>query len=306
MGTPLQWIEGLTRLSDEHGPCFFSACYGDALSDRATLEVFAKLAQRNKVDLVTNMLVSDTDLAILPRNGNVAMATTFQPHVWSGGLKAFLKRREEIRASGIICGIVSVVGYPPYLKRVPAWKEEALDWGVRLYVIPYGGFYKASDELPAKQYPASYTKAEWDLIKQTDKAHYDMTGRNWGGEDSPFGLPCRVGMADSYIFVKHDGGVSRCYMPIPGTLGNVLNGSPIRFLDAPAPCLWQSCPCCDMWQFLDVPEVLPIVEKREYDAPAEKVETVELNIGGRTESGIRLQGKSGTIRLTREEPLAVG
>jgi len=224
------WINAFGTLARRHGPLYLSACYGEPLSDPECIEVLAWVARENRVDISSNILAPVSALAALPRNGNVAIATSYHPAAWgpppappvNGGegdarIAAFMAKRVEIERAGIRCGIASIVAWPPHLPLIEEFRTRCEAAGVQAEVLPFWGTHEGREYPPA----AERVKA------------------------APGGM-CRTGR--DYAFVGWNGVARRCYMPEARALGNVLRGE-VRLLDEPTPCEASVCPCPDMWRY---------------------------------------------------------
>lgn len=223
----------LTRL---HGPLYLSCCFGDAISDPEFLELISELARYNKVDLVTNAIFPLSFLDVLPRNGNVALATSFQPLYWDYDVDAFIAKRRAIEAAGIRCGTVEICGYPPFLPYLPKWFERFAEEGITASVLPFWGHYEG------RAYPQSYTDEERALVYGRVRDIYEYSEAL---TDIPEGTVCRAGR--DYIYVCWDGEVRRCLWP--PILGHMLRGPYLTLLSAPERCSHQTCPCPDLWRY---------------------------------------------------------
>lgn len=231
------YAEGFARLAKSYGPLYLSVCFGEPLSSAECLRVVAEVAKGNKVDLSSNILAPVPVLDDMPRNGNVAIATSFHPHAWRN-LDDFLAKRRAIEAEGIQCGIASIVATPEHLDRLADWCAELKAENVVPSVLPFWGMYGG------KTYPAGYTEAEWDLLRAcgVGEPGQHLTSRQ--------GQPCRTGK--DYVFVAWDGTIRRCYHPSAEVLGSLIDESDIRLNEGATPCPAAECPCPDLWQFCEV------------------------------------------------------
>jgi len=234
-GDPNLWLDGLTWIGEEYGPMYISLCFGDPLSDKDTIAITSELALGNKVDLVSNIICPLEDLEILPRNGNVAIATSFHPYHWS--LDEFLEKREQIVNSGIRCGCVLIVGYPPKIDQIPIWVEQLDSLGIETRVMPFHGMYKQ------KEYPSSYNEDEKKIVFSEVEKIYKKS--DWL-LNSPKGKKCRVGK--DYLFIDEYGDIHACYMG-QSKIGNVFDKN-IELVDDFI-CSFDVCPCPDMWEYLE-------------------------------------------------------
>jgi len=238
-----EWIEAFAVLAKQHGPLYLTACYGEPTSDRDTMRVLARVAAANKVDICSN-LVDTSLLALLPRNGNVAVATSWHPLAWGGeraassaptgdgGIEAFLARRREVERSGIACGWATVVAWPGWVERIPEWRAALQREIEYVDILPYYGMFEG------REYPTAYTPEEWALM--------GATGGQAGHTTAPTGGLCRTGA--EYLFVSWDGTARRCYMPQARVLGNVLRGN-VELLAGATPCEAPTCACSGLWSY---------------------------------------------------------
>jgi hypothetical protein len=233
-GTAKEWLAGFEGLSAQvGGPLYLSVCYGEPLADPKVVEVAARLAERHKLDLVTNLLAPVSTLGPFPRNGNVALCVSYHPHAWESP-EAFLRKLREVERSGLRCGTVQVVAWPPYLPQLEEWASLFAGEGFAFGVLPFWG------EWEGRAYPDAYPGGteRWQAAPATGRC-----GDRWQGK------PCWAGAR--YVYIGHTGETWRCVMPSPG-LGNLLAGE-VRLATEPEPCPSERCPCPDLWQWQCVP-----------------------------------------------------
>lgn len=227
-----EWVEAFAVLARDHGPLYLTACYGEPTSDRDTMRVLAWVARANRVDICSN-LVDTSLLALLPRNGNVAVATSYHPEHWGvDGVEAFLARRREVIQGGIACGWATVVAWPGWVDRIPEWRAALQREIEYVDILPYYGMYQGLE------YPTAYTPDEWAAI--------GATGGQAGHTTPPTGGLCRTGA--EYLFVSWDGTARRCYMPQARVLGNVLRGD-VALLRGATACEAPTCACSGLWRY---------------------------------------------------------
>ena len=215
-GTAEEWFRGFARLADfGPGPLYLSVCFGEPLADPLVLEVVARLARFTRIDLVTNLVAPMRVLNGIPRNGNVALCTSFHPHAWPS-LEAFIEKRRAVERSGLRCGVAQVVDWPPYRNRIPEWGRQCAEAGIAFGVTPFWG------EFEGRQYPDAPQPSE-----------------RWKGK------LCRAGK--DYCYVTYTGEVRACVMP-SRRLGNLLTGEGVALLKIPAPCESETCSCPDLWR----------------------------------------------------------
>ena len=240
-GTVTQWVNGLRRIGRKWGPAYFNFCFGEPLGSEECIRIIGAVARENRVDLVTNALAEVEALDGWPRNGNIGISTSWHPQAWES-VEAFMARREEYRAAGFFVGTVGVVAWPPYLKKIAQWDEEFTRLGVEdLGVNPFWGEWRGL------RFPESYSPGERDLLRAYSERSYigEIPMRTW---DCPEGLLCSTGR--DYAYIGHGGDVQRCSMVSEPTMGNLLAGD-VQMLPKLAPCTSETCPCPDMWKYID-------------------------------------------------------
>ena len=234
-------LAGFTRLAAERGPLYLSACFGDPMSDAGTRWVLGELALANKVDIVTNARFQLRALDDLPRNGNVAFATSFHWHAWKS-IAEFVARRRAIERLGYTCGTTEICGHPDALPHLEQWRAELVAAGITTSFLPFQGYHGG------KAYPAAYTAAERAMISGAIAANYQYAEATVedGITGHPRGRQCRAGSA--YCYVTWEGTVQRCCTPSE-TLGSVYPAYSVRLLDGAVPCDSETCPCPDLWRY---------------------------------------------------------
>ena len=216
---PQALLAGFRWLSDTVGPLYLSVCYGEPMSDPATVEIVAELAKHNRVDLVSNLIAPLEAWEALAGRPNVAVAASYHPHHWT--VPEFLRHRRRIEALGVRMGVVSVVAYPPDdTAQAADVVQDLRNRGVNAYLLPYWGTYGGM----------TYPRPGVDVAER---------------QCDPRGMLCRTGM--DYIAVDTAGTAYRCYMM--GTpIGSILDRS-VRLATSATPCPHPACPCDDMRQF---------------------------------------------------------
>jgi hypothetical protein len=239
-----QWADALLRLGDRHGPVYYTFCHGEPLGSDECISVLAKVAQRNHIDVVTNLLTPASRLLRLPRNGNLAFATSFHPHAWRS-VDEFMRRRWEYEIGGLRMGTVGIVAYPPHFEKLEGWREQFLERGLTadaFVVIPYHGSYHG------QHYPAAYTASQQSALQAYHQQSYlgelQVPMRTW---ERSQGLPCRTGR--DFVFIEWDGTVHRCTQG-GQPLGNLLQGT-LKLNAGAEPCLHETCPCPDLWKYIE-------------------------------------------------------
>jgi len=235
---PNEWLSALRGLADRFGPIYFAISHGDSMSDIRVVEIAADLAIDNHVDLCSNLFFPIEMLEPLPRNGNIALATSFHPIPWGMSTEPFIRKRMEIEDAGIECGVAMVVGYPPFVERIPAWKEEFAAAGIEMWVNPFRGMHGG------RSYPSSYTEEEAAIVYGEVEAVRGMTTPMMEGVR---GKRCRVGM--DYLMIDQKGDVHHCpYDIIP--VGNIFD-SEFSLREEPTICQQDCCGCADLWRYIE-------------------------------------------------------
>lgn len=227
-------LANLLRRAEEHGPLYISLVYGEPCSDPETIWAIGQLGRRHQVDVVTNLVFDLEDIVEWPRTGNIRLCTSFHPHHWRD-LEEFVAKRQAVIDSGIYCGLVEIVGYPPSIPQIPRWCESLRAQGISPHVMPFNGTYQG------QAYPAAYTPEERALVWGEVESHYGvcLTGTN------PKGTMCAAGR--DYVFIAWDGEVRRCYAWGAPTLGTLQDGFTLQ--DGPEPCFASVCDCPDLWRY---------------------------------------------------------
>jgi MoaA/NifB/PqqE/SkfB family radical SAM enzyme len=209
------------------------------LADIPSIALLGEIARGHRVDVVSNILASLDDLKFLPRNGNLKIATSFHPHKWRD-VEEFIAKRKQIESSGIDCGNTIIVGYPPNLNDILGWISTLKEQGVETVEIApfHGGF-------DGKLYPQDYEEEEWKIVRGSLEEVYDEEELLFR---SPKGKSCWAGC--KYIYIRWDGDIYSCYMSNATRLGNLLERD-VRPWSKPHPCPEDSCPCPDMWKYVE-------------------------------------------------------
>jgi len=244
--SPDEWARALLKLGDEYGPVYYTFCHGEPCASEECIEVMSKVAQRNHIDVVTNLLAPVGRLMRLPRNGNLAFATSFHSHAWKS-VDEFMRRRWEYEISGLRMGTVGVVAYPPYFEKLESWREQFMERGISseaFVVLPFHGVYRG------QAYPAAYSIEQRVALQMYHQQSYlgeaNIPQRTWDGTHQAM---CRAGQ--DFTFITWGGEVHRCTQTTPETLlGNVLDGR-VELQSGARPCPYESCPCPDLWKYIE-------------------------------------------------------
>ena len=243
---PEALLQGWFWLEKKYGPLCVSVAMGEPFADAQVIEIIGHLARRNRVEVSTNLLTPVEDLARLPRNDNVGIATSFHPHAWDD-VDDFIAKRKAVEATGLRVGWASIYGYPPDLPHLEEWQARMRAEGITCLLQPFSGWWQY------KHYPESYTPEEWAIFEHDAQTLYGEHAIDYAHAQGPGkGTPCYTGTR-RYCFVSHSSDIWRCYMGDAEPIGNLCRRK-LRLVEGPTPCPSEACSCPDMWGLVEPSE----------------------------------------------------
>ena len=217
------------RFSSDHGPCHVRACGLEPMLGKRNLRILAWLSRDNSLDISTNLAFALPALKPFRRPENVFFSAGFHP---VAGVSAgdFVAKVRAVEAEGFTVSEVSMVAYPPYLKRIGDWHREFEQAGIDLQVRPCVGPYEG------RQLPQGYTPAEREALAR----HLAPERlRRLNSPHSSRGRLCATGWR--YMVVRADGTVARCPQGEGDWGGFQFYRDRVRLRDHPTVCSFGDC-----------------------------------------------------------------
>jgi hypothetical protein len=235
--TQEELIRAFDYLDECLGPMRVVGVCGEPMSDRTVVEVLAHVAKRNRVDLVTNAIAPLGEWDVFPRNGNVALITSYHWEHWS--IPQFLAKLEALEASGLRSWQVPLVAVPWEFEAVVARMSVLRAAGREVVLRPFCGQWKGEN------YPPTYAPEQQAIILGNNAV--DETPSTVCPQTC--GKLCWAGV--HYLCVSWNGDVHRCYrVDELDPIGNMREPETIVLPTAPAPCEVETCNCAEMWRYI--------------------------------------------------------
>jgi hypothetical protein len=212
---------------------------------KRNLDVLGWLCEEHVLDINTNLAFPLAALRSFRRPEHVFLSASFHPAA-GVAVQDFIAKVSAVEAEGFTVTGASLVGWPPYLRHLSAWRRQFDDAGITFVARPCDGPYEG------RRLPQEYTPAEREILAQ------HLTGealRFQLQSCSAKGTLCATGWR--YLLVEADGTVCRCPQG-QGDIGGLnfyRDWVPLR--DHPTVCGFDGCWCEDLWSYhLSEPEKL--------------------------------------------------
>lgn len=240
-----KWAEVWEDIYQRYGSARIHISGGEPFAYPDIYNLTAKLLKRHSIGFDTNLSLDvDEFLKVVMNPEKVSFSASFHPSLSDS--REFLQKLQRLRDAGSVTGGLNFVAFPPALKYLENFQNEAREAGFEVTVLPYRGEWKG------KEYPKDYTPEErlrlWNEKPQKEKKE-ESSGPSeemlkWYGSDKDGreGLDCRMG--EVYAKIHPDGTAHRCCMTWEnwGCVGNLLDGS-FSLYDGPRPCPYARCAC---------------------------------------------------------------
>jgi hypothetical protein len=231
------WLPGLLNIPGWPHVWLFG--YGEPTVDPGCIEIAKQLLERgDTVGFITNLTNGIEKINGMQCYEKFRLCTSYHPHYWD--IDSFIQEYDKYVESGFNCGVVQIVGYPPYINYLEEWKAKLE--GKYTLILAFDGVYNGKD------YPASYTDKEkeivYGIISSSQNVEIEQVQiRIAGGWKKS--RKCRVGM--DYMFITNAGVGSMCSLT-GYDLGNIRDG--ITPLTELITCNRESCTCYGLWKFI--------------------------------------------------------
>ncbi len=228
---PEDWIACWDRIFERYGSARLHVLGGEPLSYPGSLELFAGLARRHRLEIHSNLsapLDYFRRLARTVQPGRVNLTGSFHPQFAS--LEHFIAAIDLLRDGGYRPS-VCMVAYPPFLEVVREKRKFFMEQGLAVQVVPFTGRWEG------RGYPEAYTSAERAALG-------GILATPGGGrqfelnDDRTFGKLCATGYIRAGV--KSNGDVYRCSRDYEHILGNIFDPG-VKLFDAPRPCPAERC-----------------------------------------------------------------
>lgn len=258
-----QWGEAWDRIHDKYGSArIYMTSSGEPTMYPDFVELAERLVRRHDFTFDTNfswpMEKAERFTREVPPQ-RVKVHTTFHP--LDADFDAFASKVALLRDRGFSYQC-RLVGYPPFLKDLPALRARFRERGLVFAVTPYSGPYEG------REYPGAYTEEERALILEIDaegnRANPDvctkvLTHLAHLEAERPTGRACRSGF--EYGCLMPDGSVYRCQEYGTRGWGPIGDFFDPDFSFGPAPAVCESPRCSCEYRWL-VPESAPAAARR--------------------------------------------
>lgn len=153
-----QAVSAWENVYDRYGPCYILLA---GLEPGEQLELVSRVLEHHYGSLVTNLSFDMEAFSELVPPDRLEVHPTLHPHLWAFEAQPFLERVRSLQSEGYRVPFASLVGYPPYLARLPEYVEAIRQ------VVPYANVAPMrSASYRGKRYPESYTEAELQLLRR--------------------------------------------------------------------------------------------------------------------------------------------
>jgi len=242
---PADWLAVWERIRAEHGDIRIDILGGEPLLYPRFDELLEGLGRLHIVQITTNLALPLNRLdALLERLSPKRVHFNASFHPDSVSLDDFMARILRLQDRGFEPGVL-VVTWPPFLQRLPSWREAFMNRAIPFTPMVFQGRWKG------QHYPDAFTKEEKKLIASLmgnpDIKEAEVKYRL--DRSSTLGKLCHAGRV--YANVKADGTVYRCGQDAFGhkPLGSIFDRG-FRLLATPQPCPYENCSCSE-FRFLD-------------------------------------------------------
>lgn len=144
-----EWSTHWSRFNDRYGPAHIDIAGGEPFTYPGFIDILAMLSMRNTILAITNFAWDPSKVIGRIDPAKVDFSCSFHPE-FAPSPEVFADKVARLREAGFYAN-VSIVAYPPYLKRLAEWSDAFFSRGIYLTVLPFRGWWKG------RYYPTAYT-----------------------------------------------------------------------------------------------------------------------------------------------------
>lgn len=230
---PERWIGIWGNIYKKHGPCHIHITGGEPFTYPGFMDLVSELSKMHTFEFSTNFSFNPEDFTNKLSPDKVKIDPSFHPEFVEP--EAFMDKYLRLRNIGFQLRPITVVAYPPFLKKIPGYKDVFERSGIQLIIYPYRGPYR--DRI----FPDGYNEDEKGLLesllgtKSVAKVSSELMesysqpvkGSNRGNPERKL---CRMGQR--YAKIIPNGEAFRCCAAVWtsvktwsnwGGLGNIIN-----------------------------------------------------------------------------------
>lgn len=295
-----QWVDIWTDIYRKYGSCHVLVTGGEPFIYPAFIDLISEVSKMHTFSFSTNLSWDVDEFTGKVAKERVVIESSFHPEFISA--EEFVEKVNILRDRDYFIS-VTIVAYPPFLDKIPEYKDIFKKEKIRLNLYPYRG------PCNSKTYPEAYSDSERAILSRLGleigtksgkvlMEVYDTKGRaDTASKTDGTKKLCRMGQR--YAKIVPSGEAYRCCAAVNktwGSLGNVIHGS-FNLLDDPEACPdFSNCRCYksmvlgeeDRWKtYWKTPEQFR--KEREKGRELEKTKTLR-NEGRLDEAIVRIQG----------------
>lgn len=227
--SPQEWMVYWKRVFDRYGEVHIAITGGEPFIYPSFIELVRELSSLHIVKITTNMSGDIEKFVKEISPARVYLDLNFHP-MFVRDFDKFIRKTKLLHDAGFDAG-VCYLAYPPQLGMLNLYKKRFEESGIRFALAAFWGKYQN------KQYPASYTNEEKEIIKpfigEISRIEYHLNST------SPKGKICNAGYR--YANIQGDGKVVRCAQYADQLMGNIIDPD-FHLFNEPLPCEKDACP----------------------------------------------------------------
>lgn len=230
-----KWLEIWEEISRKYGTCQIQLTGGEPFVYPNAMELVIKLSKIHTLEFSTNFSWDIEPFIANVSPDRARVGISFHPEFEK--FNNFISKALKLKKCGFEVWM-NYVAYPPILKDMPKYKQEAEKLGISFSILPFTGSFEN------RSFPDEYSKDEIKIMYGDGIIKdYNKKTIEWKTSDkknSTKGKLCRMGQM--YAKIHPNGNVYRCCGENSKMLGNLIDGT-FKLLDEPAACESNQCPC---------------------------------------------------------------